>query len=194
MVRTKQTAKESTGGTAPCVLYPLSAVPSIQDIDSSHVNLPSQLQPEEPGVDVCGTRPSLMALFSLGQPQEPYDDNDDVSTPSAHPSRAVSPLKFCHMCMDGGELWRCDLCIRSECKGCIVVPPEHLAIVEPKEVKLLCLSCHLMDDAKTKTTMPYMVSMHHRCLSLAWVQPHVIGILSGQKTCPPSTTACARSI
>lgn len=120
-----------------------------------------QVQLQGPRTDGSSIRPCLKALCSLGPSEVISNESNDVSTTLVmnFVFHLALPPQFCHMCTDGGELWRCDLCVRSECKSCIVVPPEYLALVEPKEVKYLCLSCHLMDNAKTQTVIPYMVSM-----------------------------------
>ncbi|KAN0094960.1 hypothetical protein V8E55_003247 [Tylopilus felleus] len=62
------------------------------------------------------------------------------------------------MCANGGDLWRCDLCVRSVCKICIAIRPEDLLLVAQKDIKFLCLACHLMDDMRTKVVLPYMLS------------------------------------
>ncbi|KAG8221600.1 hypothetical protein J3R82DRAFT_1857 [Butyriboletus roseoflavus] len=66
------------------------------------------------------------------------------------------------MYTNGGELWHCNVCVHSACKKCIFVPPKYLAVVKHKNVKFICLSCHLKNDAKIKTVMPYMAFYQDR--------------------------------
>ncbi|KAF8125345.1 hypothetical protein EV363DRAFT_1176097 [Boletus edulis] len=62
------------------------------------------------------------------------------------------------MCSDGGELWGCNVCVRSVCKKCLKVPRKDYPVIQHEDVKFLCVSCHLMDGNATKSVAPYMVS------------------------------------
>ena len=218
MVRTKQTAKKSTGGTAPRVsltntsntgnltLAPCRNDPAIPALDpcnsplSTHApcgatQAASPMRPEDP-------RPCLAALLSssFGQPEAESPCNGNTENNDVGPFQLIVLVRytlifwqFCHLCMDGGTLWRCDFCIRSECKKCVVVPPEFLTVVEHAGVKYLCLSCHLMDDVKSKTVIPYMVVVSAFRPSVH-LTPHFSGLLSRRDSRASTTTPCTWSV
>ncbi|KAG8212831.1 hypothetical protein J3R82DRAFT_11129 [Butyriboletus roseoflavus] len=172
MVHMKQTAKKSTCETAPRISLHSSGIPisvppgTIPPFNKSSLTpvLTSELQPAERQIaNESATHPCLEALFLLGRSEESYNGNNNVSStseslPMLPAFLTASLLQFCYICMDGGDLWRCDLCIHSKCKKCIIIPPEYFMLVAHKDIKYLCLSYHLIDDIKTNKVMPYMVS------------------------------------
>ncbi|KAF8125373.1 hypothetical protein EV363DRAFT_1453937 [Boletus edulis] len=171
MARTKQTAKLSSGGVAPRVrlivrdprdvestpnraITPTGLPPPHQQDRATLPDIALDLQVQPAGL----VRPCLQALFSLGASEAIQDENND----------------FCHMCSDGGELWGCNVCVRSVCKKCLKVPRKDYPVIQHEDVKFLCVSCHLMDGNATKSVAPYMGFYRDR-KSVLSQPPRIVG-------------------
>ncbi|KAF8122330.1 hypothetical protein EV363DRAFT_1405026 [Boletus edulis] len=148
MARTKQTAKLSSGGVAPRVRL---IVRDPRDVEST----PNR------------------AITPTGLP--PPHQQDHATLPDIALDLQVQPAGlFCHMCSDGGELWGCNVCVRSVCKKCLKVPRKDYPVIQHEDVKFLCVSCHLMDGNATKSVAPYMGFYRDR-KSVLSQPPRIVG-------------------
>ncbi|KAH0826483.1 hypothetical protein J3R83DRAFT_5486 [Lanmaoa asiatica] len=141
MVRTKQTAKKTTGGEAPRV--------TISDVRKRQAEAAAALQ-----------QPITIKIKVKPLNKPPVPNVSDQSCPmamSAMPSDRGGHVNndFCHMCGDGGHLYSCDSCPRAACRQCISVPVKHIPLVIKPNVKFMCVSCHWRDDVRAGEVTPY---------------------------------------
>ncbi|KAI9452037.1 hypothetical protein HD554DRAFT_2267701 [Boletus coccyginus] len=139
MVRTKQTAKKSTGGEAPRVS--LLDIPRCEA--AAAAALQQQVNKTKPldalPVPTVSDRSCLTAMFTMPSGRDEHVNDD-----------------FCHMCADGGLLYNCDSCPRAVCRQCLSVPIQHATLVLEPDVKFLCVSCHWKDDVRSGGVSPYL--------------------------------------
>ena len=61
------------------------------------------------------------------------------------------------MCLDGGEIWECDMpnCGCAVCSNCVEIPAEKHSKLNAPNVKFTCVQCHWCWD---ESRAPYLVS------------------------------------
>ncbi|KAH0826511.1 hypothetical protein J3R83DRAFT_5518 [Lanmaoa asiatica] len=179
MVRTKQTAKKSTGIEAPritikivpkrqaaaavALLHERPVEPNSQGV-SATPNTPDQARfvatltapPNGNGLGNNDHERPAMPLGASAIPNVP--DRTCLAAMLAAPPNPDSHANndFCNMCGDGGHLFNCDSCPRATCHQCLSIPVQHLALILDDNTTFLCISCHWKDDVRSGKVTPYM--------------------------------------
>ncbi|KAG8213505.1 hypothetical protein J3R82DRAFT_8327 [Butyriboletus roseoflavus] len=137
MVRTKQTAKKSTGGEAPRIV--IKIIPRLQSAADTALHRPVRSKPLDAPLTPIPDRSCPVAMLTAPSSRDGRVNND-----------------FCHMCGDGGHLYTCDSCPRAACHHCICIPAQHAALVLSDGVRFTCVSCHWRDDVRSGKVSPYV--------------------------------------
>jgi hypothetical protein len=162
MVLKKQTAKKSTGATAPRIdLHRASSrikasrkaakitygkrPPSNRKGHPITNSISLNIQPDVPthvlSVEVRGP---------VNLKADMDKDHDEVHSPSFRILQRLTCDQWCTACRNGGDCICCDSCLRIVCHRCIEYPKSASVVV--------CPSCHLHLDWKAKKRPPYEVN------------------------------------
>ena len=153
MTCTKQTAKKTTGSTAPCRRIPLCpqhlSLNAARDkaVKKNSIHVPPCQWPadSEAGVSACAKQTMAVnaghkALVSLRLA---------VIAPA-------NICQFCFLCQDGSNLYQCEACPCAMCTVCMLVPQSHQEVVKDESIKFQCMSCHWLSNQCKKEFTPYM--------------------------------------
>ena len=157
MTHTNQTAKKTTGSTAPHRRIPLCPQRLSLDaacdkvVKKNSICVPPRQWPADLEAGVSARAKQTMAV-NAGR-KALVSLRLAVIVPA-------NICQFCFLCQDGGDLYQCEACPRSMCTVCMLVPQLHQEVVKDESVKFQCVSCHWLSNQCKKEFTPYMVSIY----------------------------------
>jgi len=157
MTHTKQTAKKTTGSTAPCRRIPLC--PQCLSLNAAHdkavkknsIHMPPHQWPTDLEAGVSAHAKQTMAVNA---------GHKALVSLQLAVIVPASICQFCFLCQDGSDLYQCKACPCTMCMVCMLVPQSHQEVIKDESIKFQFMSCHWLLNQCKKEFTPYMVSIY----------------------------------